>query len=166
MQPHNTSPWWVSVADTLGKKVTVLEEYDDVVSSPSLTMRIPAVIVLKKYLARHKNEVRFSRRNVYARDGWRCQFCAVRFAPHELTMDHVLPRSKGGRTVWENIATSCRKCNGRKGGRTPEQAGMHLLTTPVKPKSLPISGLFVLPSVVPALWLPYLEGHATLQRSA
>lgn len=162
-QPHAIATWHESVTAVLTKKANVLEEYDSVIRSPSLTLRTPAVVVLRKHLSRMKNDVKFSRRNVYARDGHECQFCGREFAARELTYDHVLPRCRGGRTTWENIVTSCKKCNGRKGNRTPQEASMRLLSQPVKPRSLPLSAtVFVLPKHVPVLWLPYLEGHRTM----
>jgi 5-methylcytosine-specific restriction endonuclease McrA len=165
MAPHKLYDWHQSISAVLGKKANVLEEYEETVSAPSITLRIPAVIQLRKHLSRTKNDVKFSRHNVYLRDGFRCQYCGERFESRELTYDHVTPRSKGGLTNWTNIVAACRHDNGRKGNRTPEQAGMRLLTRPVKPKSLPLTGALALPRAVPELWLPYLEGYRTLQRA-
>jgi 5-methylcytosine-specific restriction endonuclease McrA len=166
MAPHRISMWHESISLSLGHKADVLEEYDEVVRSPSITVQIPAVLRLKKHLSRTKNDVKFSRQNLYTRDGYACQYCGHKFAPKLLTYDHVLPFSKGGKTTWENIATACSKCNLKKRNRTPEQAGMKLLKLPVKPKSLPLTTAILLPHVVPELWLPYLEGHQTISRSA
>jgi 5-methylcytosine-specific restriction endonuclease McrA len=83
--------------------------------------------------------VPFSRANIYARDQYRCQYCGVHFAAADLTFDHVLPVALGGRKDWENIVTCCITCNRRKGGRTPEQAGMHLIRHPRRPDKLPLS---------------------------
>jgi len=163
-QPHSIAAWHESVTAVLTRKATVLEEYDSEIRSPSLTLRTPAVIVLRKQLSRVKHDVKFSRRNVYARDGHECQFCGCAFEARELTYDHVLPRCRGGRTTWENIVTSCKKCNERKSNRTPQEAGMRLLSHPVRPKSLPLSAtVFVLPKHVPEVWAPYLEGHRTMR---
>ena len=164
MSPHSATDWKEAIVLTYTKKATVLEEYEATVSSPSMTLQIPAVVLLRKHLSRLKHEVKFSRSNVYQRDGYRCQFCGDEFAARDLTYDHVIPRSRGGRTTWENIATSCKPCNSRKDDRTPHEAGMRLLSQPVKPKSLPLSAtIFVLPKHVPKLWLPYLEGHRTMR---
>lgn len=161
--PHSIAPWHESVTAVLSRKATVLEEYDSEIRSPSLTLRTPAVLVLRKHLARTKSVVKFSRANIYTRDGYRCGYCGDAFEASELTYDHVLPRSRGGRTDWLNIVTACRKCNNRKGSRTPQEAGMRLLARPTKPTSLPLVGVFRLPRHVPELWLPYLEGHRTMR---
>lgn len=161
--PHSIAAWHESVTAVLTRKAAVLEEYDSEISSPSITLRTPAVIVLRKHLARTKSVVKFSRANVYARDGYRCGYCAAVFDPKDLTYDHVLPRSRGGRTDFLNIVTACKTCNGRKGNRTPEHVGMRLLVRPHKPTSMPLVGVFRIPREVPELWLPYLEGHRTMR---
>lgn len=166
MAPHGIIPWYESISAMFGKKVLVLEEYSETVSSPSITVRIPAVVVLRKAIARTKRDVKFSRANVYQRDDHRCQYCGAKKPTRELTYDHVVPFSKGGKTVWENIATACSPCNTKKDDKTLERSGMRLLKKPVRPKSLPITSVMALPAEVPALWLPYLEGHSGLTRSA
>jgi 5-methylcytosine-specific restriction endonuclease McrA len=86
-----------------------------------------------------RRAVRFSRENVYARDLGRCQYCGGKVPRPESTYDHVIPRSQGGHTRWENIVIACLKCNQKKGGRTPQQASMRLRSTPVRPAKLPES---------------------------
>ncbi len=102
----------------------MLEEYDEEIRAISLSLRTPAVIRLKKGGATIKHVVRFSRINVYTRDGFRYQYCSEKKSMRDLNYDHVIPRARGGRTIWENIVTSCYACNDRKGGRNPEEAGM------------------------------------------
>ena len=165
MQPHQAVSWQEAVTIVYLKKAEVLEQYDAFVSSPSVRLRIPAVVRLKKMIARVKSDVKFSRINVYTRDGFRCQYCGLKRTMKHLNYDHVLPRSQGGKTVWENIVTSCIRCNLQKDCRTPEQAGMRLLRKPIKPKSLPLSGTFVLPTDVPAVWASYL-GQGVLHDAA
>lgn len=122
---------------------------------------IPAVARSIKYIKRRKNSVPFSRKNVFIRDKLICQFCGNRFNPQELTYDHVVPRVKwnpkhGTPTNWENIVTACRKCNTKKGGRTPNEAGMKLLRLPYKPDSHSfVVGLSPW-SNIPTEWIPYL----------
>ena len=94
----------------------------------------PEVIILNDYKGSHRREARFSRRNIFIRDKYTCQYCHHKFAPKELNIDHVIPRSRGGKTTWDNVALSCIKCNTVKGARTPAEAGMKLLKTPVKPR--------------------------------
>jgi 5-methylcytosine-specific restriction endonuclease McrA len=101
-------------------------------------IRIPRVIVLLAYERLPKARVRFSRFNIYARDESTCQYCGRRFARAELNLDHVIPRSRGGVTTWENVVCSCVPCNLRKGGRTPEEAGMRLLRSPARPRWTPM----------------------------
>lgn len=99
---------------------------------------VPRIIRLALYDRLPKQAVKFNRRNVYARDGNRCQYCGSRHATSELSLDHVVPRSQGGQSVWENIVCACLQCNIKKGGRTPTQAGMKLITPPVKPRRNPV----------------------------
>jgi 5-methylcytosine-specific restriction endonuclease McrA len=155
MAPHRVVSWERSVVLVVLGKVDVLEEYDEEIRSQSLAMRTPAVVRLKKGGAR-KQVVRFNRVNVYTRDGFRCQYCGEKKAMRELNYDHVIARVRGGKTVWENIVTSCYACNDRKGSRTPEEAGMTLRRKPFKPSSLPVTPvLSITRSEMPALWLPY-----------
>lgn len=101
-------------------------------------LTVPKIIRLLTYDRLPKQPVKFNRRNVYARDRNRCQYCGRRFPTSELTLDHVLPRSQGGGASWENIVCCCVKCNVKKGGRTPSEAHMKLITEPVKPKRSPV----------------------------
>jgi 5-methylcytosine-specific restriction endonuclease McrA len=102
---------------------------------------VPRIIRLLGYDKLPRQDVKFNRRNIYARDGNRCQYCGKRMPTTELSLDHIVPRSQGGRSSWENIVCCCVKCNVRKGGRTPDQAHMHLIVKPVKPKRSPVINL-------------------------
>ncbi len=158
MAPHRVIPWERSVVLVVLGKVDVLEEYDEEIRSQSLALRTPAVVRLKKGRASTKDGVRFSRINVYTRDGFRCQYCGEKKAMRELNYDHVVARVRGGKTVWENIVTSCYACNDRKGSRTPEEAGMTLRRKPFKPSSLPVTPvLSITRSEMPEVWLPYCD---------
>lgn len=109
----------------------VLENSQDVVRSPSTTMPVPSVIRLRRYVRRPRaHPIPFNRRNVLRRDFYTCQYCGAR---HELTLDHVHPRSRGGRHAWDNVVVACRECNQRKGSRTPEEAGLSLRIRPRAP---------------------------------
>ena len=140
---------------TLGK-VEVLEEYDWAVRSVTLVVKAPAVVRLLRVFRRRRQQVRFSRVNIYARDRYRCQYCGERKPIGELTYDHVVPRRAGGRTEWTNIVTACQPCNLAKGARTPEQAGMHLRTRPVRPEWVPAVTITVSLRSVPDAWRDYL----------
>jgi len=99
---------------------------------------VPRIIRLLGYDKLPRQDVKFNRRNIYARDSNKCQYCGKKFSTTELSLDHVVPKSQGGRATWDNIVCCCVKCNVRKGGRTPDQALMHLITKPVKPKRSPV----------------------------
>ena len=131
--------------------------------SDVLVVKMPAVIRLLGKLGRKKG-VNFSRINVLTRDGFRCQYCGDKKPSSELNYDHVMPRSRGGKTCWENIVMSCFRCNSVKRNRTPEEAGMTLLKQPVRPKSLPIAALRM-DSIkdVPSLWTSWLYWNAELE---
>lgn len=111
---------------------------DDWVRTPTCEIRAPRVIRLLDYDRVPKQTVKFNRRNIFARDHNQCQYCGKKFSTQELSLDHVIPRSQGGGTSWENIVCACVDCNVRKGGRTPRQANMTLIRKPEKPKRSPI----------------------------
>jgi len=113
--------------------VTVAAQ-EEAIHSPSRAIRVPRVVVLVAHAHLPRHRVRFSRLNVYARDESTCQYCGRRLPRSELNLDHVLPRSRGGSTSWENVVCSCVACNLRKGGRTPEESGMRLLRAPARPR--------------------------------
>ena len=124
--------WQDAVQAVFLDRVSVLSEYDTEVRSPSLTMKLPSVIALKDYIPSARRPA-FTRFNVFLRDAFVCQYCSERHPAHDLTFDHVVPRSRGGRTTWDNVVTACRRCNTRKGSRSPESAGMPLLYVPYVP---------------------------------
>lgn len=130
--PLSLLPWHEAVKAIFRDSVTVVSEYERVVSSPSLAMKLPSVIALKEYVTPARKPA-FTRFNLYLRDEWTCQYCGQVHRTHELTFDHVIPRSKGGRTSWENIVAACRPCNTQKGDKMPERCGMHPIRTPVEP---------------------------------
>jgi len=106
---------------------------DEAIRSANIEFRVPEIIVLSKYDKLPKPRVHFSRRTLFKRDRNTCQFCGIRPKNDELTIDHVVPRSQGGQTTWENCVLACYKCNSKKADRTPKQAGMKLLSVPKKP---------------------------------
>lgn len=115
--PLSTIPWQQAVKLQWLGRITVLESYDDwEVHSPSMTMQVPALAITKDYM-KYKRSVRFSRKNLYLRDLFQCQYCSDTFDPDELTIDHVVPVSKGGKTTWENCVAACQDCNFSKGDK-------------------------------------------------
>ncbi|MBI4126511.1 MAG: HNH endonuclease, partial [Deltaproteobacteria bacterium] len=111
--------------------------HDESVGLVGRIVRVPRVVVLATFDRLPKRSVRFSRLNILLRDRHVCQYCGRRLPRSQLNLDHVIPRSRGGRTTWENIVTSCLKCNHHKGGRPPEEAGMHLVRPPFRPRAVP-----------------------------
>ena len=111
---------------------------DAFIQAVRLRLRVPEVIVLADYDRLPSAAVSFSRRNVFKRDHWTCQYCGVQPGSEELTIDHVIPRSQGGASTWENCVLACVDCNKRKADRTPHQAGMRLRKVPVRPTWKPI----------------------------
>jgi 5-methylcytosine-specific restriction endonuclease McrA len=129
---------------------------DDSIGLVNGALRVPRVILLLTYDRVPKRHVRFSRYNIYTRDRCICQYCGRKLPRHLLNLDHVVPRSHGGTSRWENVVCSCQECNRRKGGRTPDEAGMRLLRQPFKPKWTP----FMIDNFSPARyreWLPFLN---------
>jgi len=112
-------------------------ENEGFVQTVRMRIRVPKVLLLRDYDQLPAKEVRFTRENLFDRDNYRCQYCGNTFKADDLNMDHVIPRDRGGRTSWENIVTSCIKCNSRKANRLPHQASMHLIKKPERPKWRP-----------------------------
>jgi 5-methylcytosine-specific restriction endonuclease McrA len=117
------------------------EPEDVVVRGVSTCFRVPKIIVLAVFDRLPKKEIKFTRENVFRRDGYTCQYCHVEFEPRELNLDHVVPRDKGGRTTWENVVCSCIRCNTKKANLLPKEAGMFPKQTPRAPRWRPMMGL-------------------------
>jgi 5-methylcytosine-specific restriction endonuclease McrA len=116
-----------------------LSAVEDVfVRTPRISILVPRVIRLVSYDKIPKREVKFSRKNILARDGNRCQYCGKRLPVSQLSLDHVHPKSRGGKSTWTNVVAACNPCNTRKGGRLPAEASMKLRTVPAAPKRNPI----------------------------
>ena len=107
---------------------------DDKFAAGEVFFRVPEIILLSEYNKLPRPKVHFSRRNLYKRDQMTCQYCGAMPGSAELNIDHVLPRSQGGQSTWENCVLSCIPCNSKKANRTPEQAGMKLRKKPKKPR--------------------------------
>ena len=140
--------------------VDVLAEYDEPIRSPSVTWNMPAVVRLRRNVGGYKKGVKFSRANVYQRDQFTCQYCGQKSRWGELTYDHVVPRSRGGKTNFANIVTACKPCNARKGDLACDDAGMFPRRVPAHPKTLPVATPLVHAGAVPAEWEPYLAPYA------
>ena len=110
----------------------------DWVSTVNFHIAVPRIIRLVFYDRLPRKAVKLTRRNIYARDRNKCQYCGKRYRTSELSLDHIIPRSMGGRTTWENLVCACTDCNVRKGGRTPQEAHMKLITKPIRPRNNPV----------------------------
>lgn len=151
-QPHRVVSWQRAISMCFDGKVEVLSEYAEDICSVNLVVKMPAVVRLVRTVRYYKRGLKFSRANVLSRDGFTCQYCGAKPELRQLTFDHVVPRSQGGATTWENIATACAECNSKKGGRTPEQAGIKLRRTPERPRDLASFGVDLSGSGVPESW--------------
>ena len=159
MQPHRVCCWQDAVTELFTGKVEVLAEYDEVIyknEERGVTMLMPAVVRLIKSTSSFKKGVKFSRVNVMSRDNFVCQYCGKRHEMSGLNYDHVVPRAKGGKTIWENIVTSCYACNDKKGSKTVAEAKMKLLRKPFKPKTLPLAQPVLTLKYVPDEWRPFI----------
>ncbi len=130
--PLSIWPWQDAVKAIFRDSVIIVSEYDRIVSSPSIDMKLPSVLALKEFVPQSDTPV-FTRFNVFLRDQWQCQYCGDTFKTHQLTFDHVIPRCKGGNTSWDNIVAACRSCNTSKGGMMPDVAKMFPRKTPKQP---------------------------------
>jgi len=132
--PLSLWSWQDAIKAVVSNRVNVVSEYDREIRSPSWRFKLPSVISLKDYMPVSRR-VAFTRFNVFLRDRFCCQYCGQSFAVHDLTFDHVIPKSKGGLTTWENVVAACSPCNLRKGNLMPRQAGMVPIIRPVEPSS-------------------------------
>lgn len=127
------------------------------VSTVNLEIRIPRVLLLEEYARLPMKEVKFTRQNLFARDRYTCQYCGNIFPHRSLNLDHVIPRDRGGRTTWENIVTSCLKCNTHKGNRLPHEAGIHLRRKPTRPRCRPFINCVLGNEIIDKSWSTFLS---------
>jgi 5-methylcytosine-specific restriction endonuclease McrA len=159
--PLSLWPWQTAIKAVFLDRVNIVEEYDREIHSVSHAMRLPSVISLKKYIKPSRHPA-FTRFNLFLRDKFLCQYCGD---TSDLTFDHVIPRSHGGRTTWENVTTACAPCNLRKGGRTPHQARMHPRLKPFSPLNhhLQENGRAFPPHYLHETWRDYLYWDTELE---
>ena len=159
--PLSLWPWQTAIKAVFLDRVDIVDQYDREIHSPSATMKLPSVIALKQYV-RPSQHPAFTRFNLFLRDSFTCQYC---HSCEDLTFDHVTPRSRGGRTTWENIVTACARCNLMKGGRTPHEAHMHPFHKPRRPSAheLQERGRKFPPHHLHKSWLDYLYWDIELE---
>jgi len=163
-EPLKIITWQRAITLLFARKVEVIEEYTREVHSVTFSIRLPSIIRLLKYVrVRRTRVVKFSRANIYARDRHTCQYCGETLPSDELTFDHVIPVSRGGTKSWENIVTACIECNRKKGGRTPEEAGMKLVQKPHEPLWVPSFNVTFVFKNFPESWRDYLYWNVELE---
>jgi len=162
--PLSLWSWQDAVKAVFLDRVNILNEYDQVVRSPSYEMRLPSVIALREYVPLERRPA-FTRFNVFLRDRFQCQYCNDQFPAEQLTFDHVLPRSRGGRTTWQNVVTACQCCNLEKGSRTPQESGMPLARPASQPSTFQLqqNGRAFPPNFLHESWSDYLYWDTELE---
>ena len=162
--PLSLWSWQDAIKAVCLDRVTIISEYEQTIASPSLEMNLPSVIALKEYVPQTRNPA-FTRFNVFLRDRFSCQYCGNRFSASDLTFDHVVPRSKGGRTNWANVVTACGPCNLRKANKLPHQCNMLPLSKPRAPNvwQLQENGRAFPPNYLHESWRDYLYWDSELQ---
>ena len=161
--PLSLWPWQEAVKAVVSGRVNVVSVYERSVRSPTRSMRLPSVISLKEYIPAARRPA-FTRFNVFLRDRFSCQFCGEALPTHDLTFDHLIPRSRGGRTTWENVVTACSPCNLLKGDRLPHEAHMHPLEIPAQPTTFMLqeNGRAFPPNYLHESWRDFLYWDSEL----
>ena len=164
--PLSLWSWPDTIKAVFLARVNVVSEYDRAVHSPSIEMNLPSVISLKEYVPMSRKPA-FTRFNVFLRDAFACQYCGGNFATESLTFDHVIPRSRGGYTVWSNVVTACAPCNLKKGHRVPKESGLHPLRKPTQPtnRQLQENGRAFPPNYLHESWRDFLYWDTELENT-
>lgn len=159
--PLSLWSWQDAIKAVFLDRVVVVSEYDRAIHSPSFEMRLPSVVSLKTYVKPTRNPA-FTRFNVFLRDKFRCQYCG---AQEDLTFDHLVPRSKGGQTTWDNVLAACSPCNLRKGSKSLKEAGMQPSRLPFAPsvQDLHANGRLFPPNYLHDSWMDYLYWDTELE---
>ncbi|MBN9063006.1 MAG: HNH endonuclease [Rhizobiales bacterium 65-9] len=159
--PLSLWSWQDAIKAVFMDRVNIVSEYDREVRSPGFSMKLPSVVSLKSYVKPSRHPA-FTRFNVFLRDRFACQYCGAR---EDLTFDHVVPRSRGGQTTWQNVVAACSPCNLRKGDKMPDQAQMRPLQWPFQPSlsQLHANGRLFPPNYLHESWLDYLYWDSELE---
>lgn len=159
--PLSLWSWQESVKAVFLDRVNIVSEYDRYIRSPNREIRLPSVVSLKTYVKPALYPA-FTRFNVFLRDRFSCQYCGSK---DDLTFDHVIPRSRGGQTRWDNVTTACAPCNLRKGGEMPRDAGMQPFELPRRPTVFELhrNGRMFPPNYLHASWIDYLYWDTELE---
>jgi 5-methylcytosine-specific restriction endonuclease McrA len=165
--PLSLCPWQEAVKAVLLERVQIVCEYEKTIRSTRFLMRLPSVICLKDYTRPADKKPPFTRFNVFLRDHFSCQYCGLHLPIVELTFDHLIPRSRGGQTSWQNIVTACNACNVRKGSRLPHEANMQPRLAPQIPslQMLQKHGRRYPPNYLHQSWRDFLYWDSELESS-
>ncbi|MCX6118282.1 MAG: HNH endonuclease [Proteobacteria bacterium] len=160
-EPIHLVSWEKAMCLVFTSKAEIVAEYDSLIRSVSQIFKMPSVVRLKKYVKtfRKTMNARCTRKNILMRDRFNCQYCGQNCSVATVTIDHVFPRSRGGKTTWDNVVAACHPCNRKKADRTPSEASMPLLRVPRRPSWVDLleeSHRTLLES-----WMPFLMGKAT-----
>jgi 5-methylcytosine-specific restriction endonuclease McrA len=156
--------WQETIKAMFLDRVAVVSSYDRVIRSPGFELPLPSVVALKEYVPQNRRPP-FTRFNLFLRDRFTCQYCRGPFPTHELTFDHLIPRSRGGRTSWSNIVTACNRCNIKKSNRLPHECNMQPMTRPAvpSPHQLRLNGRAFPPNYLHVSWRDYLYWDTELE---
>lgn len=162
--PLSTWSWQNALKAVFLERVNVVSKYKQVVNSPTTTFQLPCVVSLKDYVPL-PSKAAFTRFNVFLRDKFCCQYCNKFFKAEELTFDHVIPKSKGGLTKWENVVTACRICNTRKGSKSLKNYEFKLLKNPSIPSNYELKeiGRLYPPNYLHEGWSDFLYWDSELE---
>ena len=164
--PLSLWSWQDSIKAVFLERVNIIAEYESEVRSSTFSMKIPSVIALKKYIPISKKPP-FTRFNLFLRDDFSCQYCGDIFTSNDLTFDHVIPKSKGGKTKWENVVAACSKCNLKKSDLLLSEVNMKLIKQPFMPSNqqLQVSGKKFPPNYLHKSWMDYLYWDSELEKN-
>jgi 5-methylcytosine-specific restriction endonuclease McrA len=151
-EPISIIGWKRAICLFALEKVEVVKTYEEEIASYKIKFNSPAVVRLLHSFKRPHGGIKFTKRNIFARDKWTCQYCYKEFDPCDLTIDHIIPKSRGGKTEWDNIVSCCKNCNGKKGNRTPREAGMKLKRIPIVPSWISIMRFLLSRKSIPVEW--------------
>ena len=162
--PLSLWSWQNSIKAVFLSRVNVVSEYDRAIHSPSTEIKLPSVISLKDYVHLDRRPA-FTRFNVFLRDAFTCQYCGGAYRTEELTFDHIVPRSRGGRTLWDNVVTACEPCNLKKGHRSLGQSGMRVRCHPGRPSNFQLqeNGRAFPPNFLHESWRDFLYWDTELE---
>lgn len=155
-EPLKVISWERAVTLFFLGKVEVVHVYEREIRSVALTIKMPSVVRLLRYVKLGQRKPPLSRINLFARDNGQCQYCGDALPMKEATIDHVMPRSRGGKRTWENVVLACHPCNRKKGRNTPHEARMYLSQPPHAPDWLPVLSVRIKPQLPPS-WLVFLS---------